>query len=95
MSDDRARYLAACHAMQTGVQLEITRKGEAGAGANHKHLRVGVNVALCDHAALAALLVNKGVITREEYTEAIAETMEAEVERYKTALGLAPNITLG
>lgn len=95
MSDDRQRYLDACHAMQTGVQLELTRKGEDGAAANPKHLRVGVNVALCDHAALVALLVDKGIITREEYCEALAETMEAEVGRYKVALGLGDNVKLG
>ena len=53
---DGQRYDAAAHAMQSGVAFEI------GAGVSRetepKHLRVGVNSAMVDSAALAALLIN-------------------------------------
>lgn len=94
MNDDRQRYFAACHAMQTGVQLDLTRNGDTKAAADHKHLRVGVNVCMCDHAALIELLVEKGVITSEEYVKAIADQMEKEVDRYHGHLELGPDVTL-
>jgi len=73
------RYQAACHAMQTGVAYdqEYNPKDK-----EPKHLRVGINVALCDMTALVHLLVSKGVITELEYWAAITEEMEREVGRY-------------
>jgi hypothetical protein len=49
---------------------------------------MGVNAAMCDHAALARLLMAKGVFTEEEYHEAIASEMEAEKARYERELGV-------
>lgn len=74
------RYLAAVHAMQTGVAHDGER---SAANLEPKHLRVGINVALCDHAALVALLITKGVISEEEYLVAITDQMEVEVRRYE------------
>lgn len=51
-----------------------------------KHLRVGVNSALVNDAALARLLIRKGLITLEEYESAIAYQMELEVQAYETNL---------
>jgi hypothetical protein len=48
-----------------------------------KHLRTGLNVAMCDHAAVVRLLINKGIITEAEYREAITEEANREVERYE------------
>ena len=48
-----------------------------------KHLRVGVNAAMCDQSALVKLLISKNIITLEEYTKAIADEMEEEVKRYE------------
>ena len=48
-----------------------------------KHLRVGVNSAMVDHAALVNLLVDKGIITVEDYWHSIVEQMQAEVTRYE------------
>ena len=78
--DDVDRYLAALHAMQTGVAIEQARGSRDG---EPKHLRVGVNTAMVDHAGLAQLLISKGLITEDEYTAAIADAMEAEVARYE------------
>jgi hypothetical protein len=59
-----------------------------------KHLRVGVNAAMSDHGALVRLLIQKGIITHEEYSTAIADAMENEVQSYKDDLGLGPNVDL-
>jgi len=74
------RYHAAAHAMQTGVALKMEHDGTE---TQPKHLRVGVNSALVDGAALAELLIHKGVITKDEYLTTIALGMEREVEMYK------------
>lgn len=80
-------YKAAVHAMQTGVQLDQTMGSRDG---EPKHLRVGVNSCMCDHAALVRLLIARGVITQAQYEQAITEEMNREVERYETRLGLKP-----
>lgn len=49
-----------------------------------KHLRVGVNSALIDSAALARLLFRKGIFTAEEYYDALIETWEQEVDDYRS-----------
>ena len=89
------RYMNAAHAMQSGVAMEMNSNPEP---TQPKHLRVGVNVALCDHTALVRLLVEKGVITEDEYREAAADEMEREVGRYEAllteTLGGATKITL-
>lgn len=90
--EDMERYYAAAHAMQTAVALTMERDG---AETSPKHLRVGVNVALRDLGSLVALLVEKGVITPDEYQKAIADGMEEEVETYRKGLDLPDNVTLG
>ena len=82
------RYLAACHAMQTAVLIDQTLNHNE----SEKHLRVGINSALVDHGALVGLLVKKGIITDLEYRKALAEGMEAEVERYRKLLDLPLNV---
>jgi hypothetical protein len=77
------RWHAAAHAMQSGVAMEMNIHPEP---TEPKHLRVGVNTALTDHASLAKLLISKGVITEDEYFEALADGMEAEKRRYEEHL---------
>lgn len=79
------RYLLAVRAVQGGVVLEMLGGSKATSG---KSLRVGVNVAMVEHGALARLLVDKGVITELEYAEAIAVGMEAEQAKYEKILGM-------
>jgi len=78
------RYQAAAHAMQTGVAVEMARGSRE---TQPKHLRVGVNCTARDLGSLAGLLIEKGVITREEYLKALAEGMEAEVRSYQERIG--------
>src|SRR6266849_2534064 len=77
------RWKAAMHAVQSGVAMEMERGSK---DTEPKHLRVGINGALCDHGALVKLLVDKGVVTEEEYLRAIAESAEAEKARYEERL---------
>lgn len=83
--NDSERYAAAAHAMQTGVATEHARGGTDGTA---KHLRVGVNSALVNDAALVRLLVAKGLITMEEYLREVADQMEREVKRYEERLSV-------
>lgn len=87
------RYEAAAHAMQSGVAVEMNHNPKP---TEPKHLRVGINAAMVDHAGLAQLLMDKGIITEEEYLAAIAVSMEKEKLRYETYLSrlLGNEITL-
>lgn len=86
MSDeDVERYIVAVHAMQSGVAAEMHR--DPGP-TEPKHLRVGVNSALLGQAALAALLIEKGVITMDEYERALADAAEKEQRESEERLGV-------
>lgn len=80
---DEDRYMAAAHAIQTAVAVQIAHLGDNEAGADHKHLRTGLNMVMADHGSLAALLIRLGIITEAQYNEAIVEGTEAEAERMK------------
>lgn len=87
MADNAERHRAASHAMQTGVAMEMEHG--LNKATEPKHLRVGVNVALCDHAALVRLLLAHGIISEGEYLGAIADEMEREAARYEDRLRAA------
>ena len=93
MSTPQERYLAAAHAMQTGVAMEMEHGSK---DTTPKHLRTGVNSAMVEHSALAGLLISKGVITGEEYAEALAAGMERETKAYEDRLSehIGTKITL-
>ncbi len=76
----RDRYVRAIHGMQAGVALDEAR---GDASCTPKHLRVGVNAAMVDSAALAALLIQKGIVSEEDYLESLATVAEAEHARYE------------
>ncbi len=76
----KERYLAAAHGMQSGVAFEETLGAK---DMTPRHLRVGVNSAMVEHAALVDLLLSKGVISEEEYFKALADGMEREVAAYE------------
>lgn len=82
------------HAMQTGVKMVLNYSLSEG---DPKHLRVGMNTALVDHASLAQLLIAKGVFTDLEYLQAIRDGMRAEAERYEAEVSrvLGHRVTLG
>lgn len=75
------KHLDMQHAMQTGIKIEGME--------TLKDLRVGVNTAQCDNAGLVHLLVSKGIITEQEYANAIADEMTEEVKRYERRISKA------
>jgi len=81
--EQRARYEAAAHAMQSGVASD---QDSAPQRDNHKHLRVGINSAMVETSAIAQLLMVKGICTADEYVEALIAAMEAEALRYQQML---------
>ena len=93
------RYEAAAHAIQSGVATEMERQPPGAMGpTSPKHLRVGLELRACDHAALVRLLIEKGIITEAEYLEAIADEAEREKARYEERISQAlggVKITLG
>ena len=88
---DRDRYLKAIHAMQSGVKMMInyehpeiqTADNAPDPSTGPKHLRVGINSAMSDHTALVHLLLDKGIITRDDYEASLADQMESEVRMYE------------
>ena len=81
--NDLDRYLAAAHAMQSGVAARMNFDPHE---TDLKHFRVGINSAMSDQGGLATLLIAKGVFTEEEYTAAVADAMEREKARYEKEL---------
>lgn len=86
MSDDpktNLPYEQAMHAVQTGVAYEMSTVPSA---TDPKHLRVGINSALINDAALVRLLIKKGLITQAEYIEEVRLEACREVDRYEDRL---------
>jgi hypothetical protein len=90
MRTDRT-YEQAMHAMQSGVAFEHGRGSQDG---SPKHLRVGVNSAMVNQAALVRLLIEKGLITEAEYVEAVRLEMNAEANRYEQRIQQATGSTV-
>jgi len=90
----KARYQAALHAVQSGVRMLIELGDTL---AEPKHLRVGVDSAMVNDAALVRLLIKKGVITEREYFELLVEAAEEERASYERELTekLGKTVTLG
>ena len=76
-------HLRLGHAIQTGVAHELEIDPSGG---TPKHLRTGLNMEMCSHAALAKLLIAKGIITEAEYGAAVLAELEAEKARYEERL---------
>lgn len=76
-------YLAAMHGVQTAIKYEM----EAGLSdkTSQKHLRVGVDSGMINDAALAWLLIQKGIITLDEYEESIRRQANEELAAYQAA----------
>ena len=77
------RYMALSHAMQSGVMYLLEYDPTPG---SPKHLRVGVNMAMTENAALTTLLLEKGLLTAREVEERILLFLEKEVESYEARL---------
>jgi hypothetical protein len=78
-----ARYLAATHATQSGVDMLMNfDEAENALG----HLRLGTNSAMASCSAPGRLLIDRGFITEAQYFGLLADVMEAERDIYAGAL---------
>lgn len=91
LEDLKKKYLELAHAVQSGVAFQMI-VSPAESGCSPKHLRTGVNMAMCSESATARLLMQKGVFTEEEYFQMLVNVLEEEVRKYEESLG--PNVKL-
>jgi len=84
--EQAAKLEALPHRVQSAIAFFEGQRDMLGtryAELEPKHLRVGVNSALVEASAMAALLFRKGVFTAEEYYDALIEGWEREVDDYR------------
>jgi hypothetical protein len=86
--DLQRRYMAAAHAVQAGVAMELNDLPPtiSASAASPKMLRTGVNLAMAEHGALVRILIAKGLFTEEEYFEELVKGVEAEKVAYEERL---------
>lgn len=77
MEENQAEYNANMHAVQSAVAFTMNYDEKF---ASHKDLRVGINSAMVTDHAVATLLIEKGVFTREEYFAELVLSSRNEVE---------------
>ncbi len=77
------QYLDAMHGVQSAIKYEM----EAGVSdaTSPKHLRVGVDSSMINVAAVACLLIEKGVFTLTEYEESVRLQANEELAAYQAA----------
>jgi hypothetical protein len=80
---DVDRWIKAANAIVTGAGMDINTGGDAHMP---KHLRSSVDMRAADQEGLAKLLIEKGVVTLDEYQKAIADSAEREKARYEEYL---------
>jgi hypothetical protein len=79
--------------MQSGVAAKM---GIDPSETTPKQLRVGVNSAMVETSTIVGILIDKGIITMEEWTEKLTLGMNQEAERYEKELSNSNiNIKLG
>lgn len=83
------RYYAAAHRVQTAVAFNPDRPRD-----QYKDLRVGVDLSKSDAEGLVTLLIAKGLFTKEEYIEAIADSAEREASRMESELSVRHGINV-
>lgn len=79
----KEEYIRLMHAMQTGV--EYLRQYD-DSQTDPKHLKVGVNSTLVSSGALVKLLMDKGIITEQEYWDTLVRATREEVHEYEAQL---------
>jgi hypothetical protein len=88
-----SRYNVAMHAVQSGIAMSENYDKELF---SPKNTRVGITSAQVTDLAIGELLIKKGVISRLEYFEAVADAAESEKERWENELSsrLGKKVTL-
>lgn len=86
--DLQRRYLAAAHAVQAGVAMEMIEDPPSisGSAVSPKMLRTGINMAMVEHGALIRVLIGKGLFQEVEYFEELVKGVESEQAAYEARL---------
>jgi hypothetical protein len=71
-----AKYHALAHAIQSAIAYQMNYSDFA----EPKHLRVGIDITKGEQGGLARLLIAKGLITEDEYLDAMIDGLERELE---------------
>jgi hypothetical protein len=80
-------YMSLMHAMQSGVKATMEAHGDTEVAAHSpKHLRVGINASMILGSAIVKTLVDKGLITWEEFRDNEIELLKNEVKMYEQQL---------
>jgi len=80
-------YMSLMHAMQSGVKAVMEAHGDSEVAAHSpKHLRVGVNASMVLGSAIVKTLVEKGLVTWEEFRDNEIELLKNEVANYEREL---------
>lgn len=78
------------HAIQTGIMHEMERSYLHHLDENLKraikHLRTGLNCAMREHSTVVKLLIEKGIITEQEYFVTHLQELENEVKILEASL---------
>ena len=75
-------YLAFAHRVQTAIAILMSKDSDL-TRCQPKHLRTGIDTSKADFSGLASLLIEKNVITEDEYIDAITVAMRQEADRYE------------
>jgi hypothetical protein len=89
MAMDAERYNRAAHRVQTAIAFHPDRPRD-----QYKDLRVGLDLSKSDQGGLATLLIEKGIITREEYIAAMADAAEREAAAKEDELSVRYGINV-
>lgn len=78
------------HAVQTGIASILAFDTAAAGGqlpaeseASPKHLRVGASNAIISNGALLKALMDKGILTEDEFLDCYIKLLEEEVQSYE------------
>lgn len=94
LQDSAARYMAALHGIQSGIMVILEKGGALASRCSTKHMQTGLEARASDHAALAKILIGKGLFTEEEYSTAVADQLEEEKHSLEVELGEAIGATI-
>lgn len=89
IEEKKALYLRMMHGLQSSIAALMSFDLALG---EKKHLRVGVDSALIQSSALARLLIEKDLITEEEFWDStlivLAEDLTKNRERFAKEMGV-------
>jgi hypothetical protein len=87
--DLKLSYEAALHGVQSAIAYKRQKMAERERREELKHHRVGIDSAHCSQAAIAMLLIEKGIFSEAELNEALRLLVNNELALYETEARVA------